>query len=519
MSKSVSLTVENLGLLSLPPFHASETSQRRGKSMAANPLLITDFKSWLELSSEEKLLCVKEGPLNSRYNNMATWEATGCLEEKWNETIFDLVLSIMNNACTPRSGSRGRSGRISPILRMLSSTGQREDAVPYLILLHSNQTKAKEMLKHLRSDRALQRYGFCFTAQKSNITISGSDSESSSGISVRVSGIKRDRAGGPVKQDRSSQTSIHNQTISHSPPVDNDVFEPRVTNTTRSRSPRASSESGYHDGTLHSPTMEESGYVYQFTDYRKRPASAYLSSTSPIHGIYGIDNSACGMSISVRPVDKGSDSYRLATVGGVFELRPNRFFALTSAHIFTETTVVDGSSDGEFDVASPRGSSGDDESSLKSKGGRSSSSSSAQGNGQTPEEYEVIADASSRSKTIGAAFSPKQLSEFSANMLYNPALDWALIEITDPQLQSGNSFRYMGTTIRPRPGARRTKPPSGDVLVLSGDGSWLKCRSIGTKSAINPEWADGFIEAWTIEHKSRKWCIPECNSYPSFVVH
>jgi hypothetical protein len=414
MSKSVSVTVNNPSLLSLHPSLSHERSQPWLESMP-------DFRSWEQLSEDEKLLCISSDKLNIRYNNMAAWEATGCMEEKWNDTIFVCVLSIMNNAiCHSRSGHRRSSERTSPILRMLSPTGHREDAVPYLILV-SEGKKANAMLASLKDDRTMKRYGFRFVVERKKIHISGADST--------------------------------------------------------------------HDPLVFGPSRRT-------------------------------DSSICGRSILVRPSPaRAPYPDRLATMGGVFELRPKRYFGLTSAHIFTESTVDDESSGVESGVTSPRESSGDDDSLWPSDNGRSSHS-SAQNVSQLPDMHYVFESAPRRQYSdqedfnrdhinletepaqIGVAFSPKQQRDYSADMLFNLSLDWALIEITDPKLWSANIFQTRGQVVRPRPGAGRTNPPPGDVLVLSGTQEPLRCRSIRTKSAINVDWASGFVEVWAIECKS-----------------
>jgi len=468
------------------------------------------FKRWSDLSDEEKLGCIKEGPPSNRFNNMSAWEpeADGCLEETWNETIYDLVINDMNKAYKS-------SEKVFPILRLLSPTGMRKDASPCLILVYPTK-KPKQIISLLNDNRAFQRYEIRVTAEKSRVRFTGGSE------SPKVDPENRHRISRPspstsprTRHDDLSRTTDDLEDLRYI------SFRSAFRRNESSITQYQSSDRGSYGSTqLHIGSQhDETGRGY--FDYTVSKESGYAKQSSvswPIRNMsipglpHTANNSACGISISVRPsTANGLDPYRVATVGGIFELRPHRFFALTAAHIFTGSAIVgessqEESSDEESDVASPRGSPGDDQTSNT---GRSSSSSSprAQANGQIPEEHIVFAGTSGNGTKIGVAFSTRQLKEFSADYLYNLTLDWALFEITNSEMLSTRTSQTSGRTIKPRAGPQRTKPPSGDVLVLSHDQDPQRCRSIGAKSAINPDWAGGFIEAWTITRKSGRYLV------------
>lgn len=507
-------------------------------------VMAPSFRSWTALNEAERLGCIKENRLQIRYNDMAAWEADGCLADQWNETIFDCVLSIMNNAAlNRRSGFRRSSDRLSPKLRMLSHSGRREDAVPFLILTGEGAS-SDTMLRILKENRTMKRYGFRFAADKRKIDLTGGELEEgpkddSSKPSSIVQPVTKQRVQRPQASSRTVDEDHperdlryeHPRTLEHRAGIVH--YEDRVTSSDQDDTQALSSPRSPYS-ILSSPPIHHPFYILspgrpsRFTaeSHRSRASELDFQPNPSLVTLPRISNtvnrtvpppppspnatSACGVSIRVLVSGdefSNTNTGRLATIGGVFRLRvrsggPSRYFALTVAHIFEDPSTATYASSESSETPTPRGSSGEDESSSLSNHGDDLNSATPS-HVRLPREYSVFN--ANTLERIGCAFTQEQINEFSIERLYNPSLDWALVELTDRKLKLPNTYHFDSNIFSPKIVAERTKPPSGDVLILSNTERPLRCRSIGTRSAINPEWADGFVEAWTIDCKSGKY--------------
>ncbi|KAK5051333.1 hypothetical protein LTR84_002985 [Exophiala bonariae] len=377
--------------------------------------MIPDFINWHSLSLDAKLCCIAPIADSATYIGWTAWMPTNRLDHKWNDEcgIFEFIKDFLKQASSEGKLFRRAKGlnRMSAELQLLSNTGRREDATPYVVLLHPEEYRkeAGKLIERLRTTKLIMRLGFKVTGSVQNIVISGAD----------------------------------------------------VT-------------------------------------------SAFSSGISTVHEHGHAKRSACGMQISVRPVaTEASGGGRLATIGGVLELRPNRYFGLTSAHIFAEPNVTDEYSENDSENSDQEfGFIGDGHSREAPKEHYIFKSASEKQDGNWEEFDQHRTSLDSPTRQIGTAFSPAQQSEFSIDMLYNATLDWALVEITDPGIQFKNFYEASDKIVRPRPDPRRTKPFKGDVFVLSDALAPQKCRSSGSRSAISVDWGDGFVEVWRIECKS-----------------
>ncbi|KAI1608845.1 hypothetical protein EDD36DRAFT_423174 [Exophiala viscosa] len=228
-------------------------------------------------------------------------------------------------------------------------------------------------------------------------------------------------------------------------------------------------------------------------------------------------------------------SSRLTTLGGVLNMGPKAHYAMTCAHVFHD--FGNDQDDSDEDTSSSDGEIDDAEGSVAS-----SEKLSHQSGDEAPTMHSVFSPAQdvplganglaewwvndpiSTGRHIANAFARQPGSVFPQNLLYNTKLDWALLEITDPRLWTDNRFQTAGSQIQPRLEISTRPPPSGELIILSKLLGQLKVRSLGTKSAMNLPWAQGFVEVWAVECTSGPglcgaWVIePDTNILVGIVV-
>ena len=143
-----------------------------------------EFRSWSELDRAEQLACISTRPCLNNYGDLAAWNAVGCLVQKWNNSICTHIKGILNHEenqkeVRGRRLSNTKKYLPSPILVMLSLTGVREDAVPYIVLMHQKLKVAKKAATLLQDDRLVAAFDFCFLAWANPIRPSAAEKSSS----------------------------------------------------------------------------------------------------------------------------------------------------------------------------------------------------------------------------------------------------------------------------------------------------------------------------------------------------
>ena len=387
------------------------------------------FTSWISLSAEAKDQCIGVECCLYDYAGKKAWPAAGILESAWNTSISRMITDILNDGENQRRlrsrrvalGRRKQTTFLSPMLFLLSPSGDRAHAVPYTVFLvpkHGVRI-AQRAIGILVEDTSIQMYGFQYAWQVETIEISANNDASS-------------------PQDESSHQA---------------------------------------------------------------------------------GSSLCGSTVLVCPSSKiNSSSTRLTTVGGVLKMGTNAHYAMTCAHVFYDSRNDQGDSD--EDTSESDGETEDAEGSVASseklshqsgyeKPPMHSAFSPAQA---VPLDADVLAewwvnDPISTGRHIANAFARQPASVPDPDLLFNPKLDWALLEITDPRLWTNNSIQTMGSQIQPRLETTPRQPPAGELIILSKSLGQSRVWGLGTKSAMNLPWAQGFVEVWAVEGTSGK-CKP-----------
>lgn len=223
------------------------------------------------------------------------------------------------------------------------------------------------------------------------------------------------------------------------------------------------------------------------------------------------DDNLCGKHILACPIPITESTVgKRATMGGVLKFGPHGYYGLTSAHTFFNS----------FDKEKESGKSSLDSGTSSMTGEDSGSESDLN---DSPDVSRIIPDQPSihgiysverhehhstkvRSLRLGNSnihvgnvFYDPASPAFDYTKFYCPERDWALFEIVDPRFWGSNAIRISEhQSLAPRPGYNRTRPPDGDLLVLSGPSGVVEGTGVGIKSSINLPWSTGFVEAWLI---------------------
>ncbi|KAL8716475.1 MAG: hypothetical protein Q9225_006202 [Loekoesia sp. 1 TL-2023] len=227
------------------------------------------------------------------------------------------------------------------------------------------------------------------------------------------------------------------------------------------------------------------------------PSLTSVGSNEPSRGL-------CGARIAVyrHTGVARNEKKNVATIGGIFRVG-RKYFGLTAAHVFFDNVASTGSwADSGLYVST------------------NSSSNQIQ---DVPRPivsglYEIFAE-SSWLRVAGAEgdtgdlgvslglFEPQvghRRKEPSAKtfseVIWNFEMDWALIELSEPQKWGTNIIQLSsGTKVELKPPAPNQEPPLGEVLIAAGISGPVQGTGLGTVGGIMLPWSSHETQAWSIE--------------------
>lgn len=145
-----------------------------GKSLALPSIRLLlkamAFRSWEELSDDDRSLCIGGEVPTLNFNGMKVWKPEHCLKERWEKEIESKVQRILSEA--------GHSWTSAPALFMLSREG-RSEARPFVVYFHRSERKARKALRDLEDHGDMQPFGFSYLPRGGMLILTGDEVEGS----------------------------------------------------------------------------------------------------------------------------------------------------------------------------------------------------------------------------------------------------------------------------------------------------------------------------------------------------
>lgn len=146
---------------------------------------------WEDLSPDQRDSCIAQVHLVRQVEGCFAWVATGELARQWNENGYQEYSAVIEYGRfrIGRPGL-GRDRIATHDLRLLSTTPDRERAIPFVIITSKNLKRAQETVNRLQKHPRLSKFGFQYMARQGGLKLTAGDpSSKATGLSGRSRGL------------------------------------------------------------------------------------------------------------------------------------------------------------------------------------------------------------------------------------------------------------------------------------------------------------------------------------------